>query len=266
MAERPSGGFLGLAKPQGTGAGVYKPPGSGVTAPAPWTAPFSGSTQAKPTGTGVRTNATPKRSAAPAPAPRSSGGRSGGFSAPFSGGPVGTSSTGQAAAMSAPAAPQPMSDADWWNQDADFQVEQSGLKNVLDTALANLALKRSTFDTDFVTTMKNLGWDWGGDETGSLDDLGAGKWDPTNKLSAYGSGFQNLNNDFASRGMVDSSFFGDAVTNFNTDFNNQFNQLRGQRDQFRQGLTGDETAAQNEYQNALARARAQSLARRDIAI
>lgn len=191
--------------------------------------------------------------------------RSGGYS----GGPVGTSATGRAAPMSmeAPAAaPTPMSDEDWWNQDADYQTEQGGLKNVLDSAMSNLALKRSGFDTDFVSTMKNLGWDWGGDETGSLDDLGGGKWDPSNKLGAYGAGFQNLNNDFASRGLLDSSFFGDSLTNFNTDFNNQFSQLTGQRNQFQQGLKGDEQSSQNEYQNALARARASSLARRDISI
>lgn len=194
-------------------------------------------------------------------APTTSGGGGGGngYSA---GATLGTNAQGQAAEVA-----QPMSDEDWWNSDADFQVENAGLQNVLQTALANLATKRSNYDTDFVGTLKNLGWDWNGDDAGSLDEVGGGKWDPTNKLGSYGSGLGGLNNDFASRGLIDSSFYGDALTNFNTDFNNQFGNLTKQRGSF-QNENGDNTgqglAARNEYQNALARARQSSLARRDV--
>lgn len=211
--------------------------------------------------------AAPKTASA---APRTSVGAGGRAAASAGGGgyvpgtTLGTSATGQAAAVS-----QPMSDEDWWNSDADFQVERAGLQSTLDNALASLAAKRASYDTDFVSTLKNLGWDWNGDDAGSLADVANGRWDPTNKLGAYGAGNQNLNNDFASRGMLDSSFFADALTNFNTDFNNQFSNLTQGRNAFLQDNgdnTGQGLAARNEFQNALARARQSSLARRNVAI
>lgn len=215
------------------------------------------------------------RATAPAPrAPVAQAPAASRSAASYSGGALGTSDTGVVGESAAPVeeeipAPVPMSDDDWWNQDASFQTESGGLKSVLDNALSDLARKRSNYDTDFSSTLKNLGWDWEGDTIGDLGSVGAGKWDPTNQLGAYGQGNQNLTNDYASRGLMDSSFFGDALTNYNTDFNNQFANLNQGRAQFQTEYgdnTGQGASANSEYQNALQRARQSSLARRDIAI
>lgn len=202
---------------------------------------------------------------APAPAP-SAPART--FSGGSGGGTVGTNASGQAGtvsaqATSAPATPQ-ISPEDWINSDAAYQAESAGYKNTLDNAMADLLTRRTNYDTDFTQTMKNLGWSWGGDKNGDLSSLASGKWDPSNRLGAYGSGLYNLNNDFASRGMLDSSFYGDAQNNFNTDFGNQFAGLVNQRQGQTKSFTDQQNAANNTYQNALAQARAASLARRDV--
>lgn len=202
--------------------------------------------------------------APPAPLPNS-GRSSGGGGGNYSGGPVATSLTGIAAAAPAPA-PAPPTDDDWWGSDEAYISEGASLKNAMETALANLARQRASYDTDYTSTLKNLGWDWQGDDAGDLSNVAGGKWDPTNMLGVYGQGLNNMNNDFGSRGLMDSSFFGDAITNFNTDMNNQFNSANKARTSYMDEYgdkTGQGLAARNEYQNALARAKAESLARRD---
>lgn len=186
------------------------------------------------------------------------GGGGGGSYDTYGGGSVAPNAFGAVAEIAQPATP---TDDEWWNSDSGFQAEQGSLKTSLDSALANLTQQRTGYDTDFMTTLKNLGWGWG-DNT-KLDGFDKGAFDPTNQLGAYGQGLTNMNNDFASRGLMDSSFFADALTDFNTDMNNQYQGLVGGRNQFRNERAADELAANNEYKQALARARAESLARRD---
>lgn len=256
------------------GSGGYK----GATTPVKASTPlrnakiFAGDTSAPiyPKNLGTATTNLPvnsplRPSAAPAPAPSAPAQT---FSGGSGGGTVGTNASGQAGTVSAqatstPATPQ-ISPEDWINSDAAYQAESAGYKNTLDNALADLLTRRTNYDTDFTQTMKNLGWSWGGDKTGDLSSLASGKWDPSNRLGAYGSGLYNLNNDFASRGMLDSSFYGDAQNNFNTDFGNQFAGLVNQRQGQTKSFTDQQNAANNTYQNALAQARAASLARRDV--
>lgn len=198
----------------------------------------------------------------PAPKPKAPAvGRS---AAPvYGGGNLGTSATGVVAEMPAP---QPMNDADWWNQDAGFQSEQGSLKTALQSALDNLKQQRTNYDADFAGTLKNLGWGWDGASSGSVDGFDKGAFDQSNQLGAYGQGMTNMNNDFNSRGLGDSSFFADALTNFNTDMKNQFDSLSTGRGNFMNEYgenTGQGLSANNEYQAALNRAKQLSLGRRD---
>jgi len=268
----------GGTKPRSSSSTIQLPSNAGFPSWAGKPAPTPSSI-AKPKSEGLLSTSNdptprvvlPQSSSKPATTSRSTS-RSTSYS---TGTPVAATSSGTVAATApapadppAPAEPpKPPSDEDWWKSDADYQVEEASLKSSLENALAELATKRSNFDQDFVTTLKNLGWDWNGDDQGSLDNVATGRWDAANQLGAYGRGFTNLNDDFASRGLMDSSFFRDAVQNYNTDYNNQFGNLTSQRNSFldQNGeKTGAGAAANTEYQNALARARQSSLARRDL--
>jgi len=216
-----------------------------------------------PTQNGRNFTYTPPKPAAPKPAPAPSPAPS------YSGGSLATSATGTVAQPvpvpeppPAPEPPKPPSDEDWWKSDDAFIAEQGSLKNNLDRALANLTQQRSSYDTDLISTLKNLGWTWGGGSPSGIEGFEQGSWDPNNMLGAYGQGVYNLNNDFAARGLLDSSFFNDATNNFNTDMNNQFSGLVSNRNQFLNARTSDEETANSTYQNALKQAKAESLARR----
>lgn len=174
------------------------------------------------------------------------------------GGGVATGSTTGQVATSAPSMP---SDDDWWNTDAAYQAQLGGINSNKTSALSNLAAQRQNYDTDLMTTLKNLGrsganisqWDAG---------QGLGDWDASNQSGAYGQGKTNLRNDFASRGMGDSSFYVTANDQFDNDMNSQFQNLVNARGAFGKARGQEEADANTQWANALAAAKAESIARR----
>lgn len=187
---------------------------------------------------------------------------------------LGTSPTGEMAqVMSAPAVmpdptppPPPQMTQDEWNaQDSAYLSEESGLKMTLDQALAQLADQRKTYQTDFGAATRNLGWNWqDGNNDGIADDdeLKAGSWDPTNQQGAYGQAWQNQQNDFSSRGMLDSSFYGDAVTELNRGFTNQYDQSMTARNNYLAQIASGEGQARDTSAAGLERARLAATERR----
>lgn len=154
----------------------------------------------------------------------------------------------------------------WMRKDPAYIAESASLKGTLNNALSDYTNQLRTYDTDFTTALKNLGrTSYRGDSSRTkADDYRSGKWDPNNQLGAYGQGLESINNDFSSRGMMDSSFFGEGLTNFNTDMDNQLASLEKSRQGFRSDNTVQRTSAQTDYQNALKRAQADSAGRAEI--
>lgn len=178
------------------------------------------------------------------------------------GGGVGVSDTGQVSSFATGGKPSPMSNNDWWNQDANYQAELAGYAASLAAAKQALSANRTQYDTDYLQTLKNLGWSSNGltaNDAATADQ--GGNWDPNNMLGAYGQGYNNLRNDYAGRGLMTSSFYGDALGNFGTDFNNQLKNLVGQRQNSVNNQNSQEQQALNDYTNAQTRARQSSLAR-----
>ena len=180
---------------------------------------------------------------------------------------VGVSSTGQVSTLgpsggAAPTTPAPVSQGDWWNQDPNYQTELAGYAASLAAAQQQLGANRAQYDTDFVQTLKNLGWSSDGINNNNADAAAtSGNWDQNNMLGAYGRGYNNLNNDYAGRGLLTSSFYGDALGNFGTDFNNQRANIVGQRQNSVNNQNAQAQQAQTDYVNAQARARQSSLGR-----
>lgn len=155
----------------------------------------------------------------------------------------------------------------WLRRDPAYTAEAASMKGTLNNALADYRNQLRTYDTDFTSALKNLGrTGYRGDNfnTKSKDEYKAGRWDPNNQLGAYGQGLRGINNDFSSRGMLDSSFFGEGLTNFNTDMDNQLANLEKSRQGFRSDNTVQRNSAQTDYQNALKRAQADSAARAEV--
>lgn len=155
----------------------------------------------------------------------------------------------------------------WLSRDPSYIAERSSLGGTRTNALSDYRNQLRTYDTDYTTALKNLGrTSYRGDNfnTANKDEYASGKWDANNQLGAYGQGIESINNDFSSRGMLDSSFFGEGLTNFNTDMDNQLASLEKSRQGFRSDNTIQRNSAETDYQNAIKRAQADSAGRAEI--
>ena len=154
-----------------------------------------------------------------------------------------------------PAKPKPKSINDWLSGDATYQA-----------TLAALAKQLTNYNTDLDTQLTNYNTNFGS----SLDDLGytpgadgaEGTWNFDDPLSASGRAYQNLVNDFAARGMLQSTGYADAQNDLQTSLNDQLNQLNTARDQFTTGLANQRSSYADQNQTARQQAKAESIARR----
>lgn len=155
----------------------------------------------------------------------------------------------------------------WLGKDSAYLAEASSLKGTRNNALSDYVNQLRTYDTDFQSALKNLGrtgYKADNMKTGNKDEYKSGRWDANNQLGAYGQGLKSINNDFSSRGLMDSSFFGEGLTNFNTDMDNQLSSLEKSRQGYRSDNRIQTQAANTDYQNALKRAQADSAARAEV--
>jgi hypothetical protein len=98
-------------------------------------------------------------------------------------------------------------------EDASAEAEYQALLN-------QLGQQNTNYLQDFKGGLRNLGWDYEG------ENYGQGNWDAEDKLGAYGGAFQGLQNDFSGRGLMDSSFYGQAQNDLTDRFNRQRNDMQ----------------------------------------
>lgn len=192
--------------------------------------------------------ATPPR---PTPAPRrNSGGgnvRSGGS---YNAGSIASP------APAAPAAPKPISETDWLKGDSAYQAMLTALASQLGNFNTDIASQRDNYIQNFDQSVKDLGYLAPG------ADGGAASWNWQDPLTASGRAYTNLTNDFAARGMLQSSGFADSQNDLTRSLQDQYDQLNTGRQQFETGLTNQQAAYQNQNTSAQQQARAESIARR----
>lgn len=228
-------------------------------------APFTSGRVTNPTST--REN--PAGLKAPAPATMK-GGTGGAVSKPFSApkspvmGPVSRSPIGGGGVgggdtmMSTMAAEAPaISDEDYLAGESGYQAQLAALMRALSDYTADDTAQRTKYAGDYSEATKNLGWR---DPDG--DGPGAGNWNLEDLNTASGRGYQNQVNDFASRGMLQSSLYGEANDNFMRSMNDQLGSMNkgktdflSDRDRQLNSFKGENTLAQQQ-------ARAEAIARR----
>jgi hypothetical protein len=163
--------------------------------------------------------------------------------------------------------PKPPTLKKWLSRDPAYLAERASLGGTRSNALADYRNQLLNYDLDFTTALKNLGrtgYKRDNTATKGKDEYKSGRWDANNQLGAYGQGLKGINNDFSSRGLLDSSFFGEGLTNFNTDMDNQLASLERSRQGYRSDNTVQVNAAETDYRNALKRAQADSAARAEV--
>jgi hypothetical protein len=215
--------------------------------------------------TAPRTKTVPKAMAprsAPAPrkaAPNYSGGGSAAYSPPATSYPAAQSMAAPMSVAPPPAAPTAKKweelganeQTDYLKGDATYVAQQAALQSELQNLLSELALQRTNYDADHNNALRNLGW------SQERNDF-----DPENPLGAYGAAYNNQENDFASRGMLDSSAFSEALTNLDTSFDKQLGDINSARTRFGSELDMRKQSAENTRKQDEQRARADAIARR----
>lgn len=208
------------------------------------------------------TEAATTSAAIPAPAPVTGGGGAGG-------------GTGGGAVFdpNAPVAPA-MSDEDYLASDSMFQAQKNALQAALDAYLSDSAAQRQSYNTNYGESLRKLGFT--GDK-GALDkakwNQEAGRfeidnapaqgfgWNETDNLTASGRGFENALNDFASRGMLQSSAYGRARNDLMRNLNEQLASTAGAKQTAMGEFDRNEAAKKQEKQMSEAQAAQETLAR-----
>lgn len=194
-----------------------------------------------------------------------------------SGGFGGGGGGGGAVAVSPePALSKKEKEAAWLEGDDIYQTALAGGQSTLDSANARLGYfddgkwkagsEQRAYDTDFNRNLQSLGWitgdEWNPDTY--MDNRGvqgAGSWNKDDKLTSYGSSFSNQLDDFAARGMLDSSAYMQALNNLNRGFGDQLGDLVSGRSGFITDLQGQSKDANNAFNDMKAQARNEALQR-----
>ncbi len=147
-------------------------------------------------------------------------------------------------------APPPPSQDEWLAQDSQFIDEKSAAEQDYQNLLAKLAQQKTDYELDNKNTLRNLGW--------QSDN---NSWNMNDRLTGYGNAYQNQLNDFASRGLMDSSLYGEAQNDLNRGFNQQRDDLATALQNFNAGQATDRASAQTSRDQAQAAAQRQALLR-----
>lgn len=198
----------------------------------------------------------PVHKSAPAPAPSpvsrmsfTPSGGGGSLGEDTSGGGVGGGGGNGSTVAAAPPIP---TDDEFLAGDGAFQSQLDSLLKALTNYGSSIEKQRADYDTDFQTGLKGLGWrdkdnDLGNNVVknaqGGYDAAAdAGDWDWSDQNGAAGRGFTAQQNDFASRGLLQSTDYVKSQDDFKRSLMDQLNQTVSGRARYQQGLT-DQYAA-----------------------
>lgn len=227
-------------------------------------------TAAKGAGGTFSTNARPRPIPQPKPAslgptpmpktPRATSPGTGSVSPYSFDGSISGGGGGGGAALAAPA--PPMSEADWLAGDQSYIRQMAALKAALDNFIADQGAQTTRYNTDFNEGIRQLGWMGRPQAEGSSEwDSAGGSWNETDQNTASGRAFTNQLNDFASRGILQSSLFGTARNDLQRSLNDQLGSVVTGRRNFLDDLTRQRTSYTQENENSGRSAREEALAR-----
>ena len=171
----------------------------------------------------------------------------GGYSSPIS-------SFG-APAPSAPAAP---TEQDYLAGDSTYQATIAALAKQLQNFNADISSQRGNRKLDYDKSLKDLGY-----VAPDPNARGAGpSWNWNDTLTASGRANQNQLNDFAARGMLQSSGYADSLQDLTRSLTDQYTGIDQANTQFNTDLDRQTARAKDENTSASQAARAEAIMRR----
>lgn len=201
-------------------------------------------------------NVAPRTSVAPRPAPAAP------TVVPFSqsfGGGGGGGTFADSMPQAAPQAPQ-LSVEDYLASGADsaYTAQMAALTKALENSQADLTAQQGQYDVNYGDSVKNLGYIQDDPATPQNE----GMWNFTDTNNAAGRGFQNQQNDFAGRGMLQSSLYGTAQDNLTRSLSDQLGGMNTAKQNFRNDIASQGAAFGNQNMLSQGQAKAEAIARR----
>jgi len=163
----------------------------------------------------------------------------------------------------------PQNDDDWLAGDSSYQAQLAALQRALADSEADYTAQSTKYDTDYNDSLKNLGWLKAMQDdpaTADVDETTPGGWNFQDQNTSAGRAFSGQQNDFASRGLLQSSLYGTAQDNLTRSLNDQLGSVNTGRQTFMDDVTRQRASGQNQNQLSQQQARAEALARRATGI
>jgi hypothetical protein len=156
------------------------------------------------------------------------------------------------------AAPASATDStDYLNGDAQYQLQLASLMKALNDEQTDVTNQQTQYNNDYETAVKNLGWEQP-DPTNAADQ---GQWNFGDTNTAAGRAFNNQQNDFAGRGLLQSSAYGTANDNLTRSLNDQLASTNTAKTNFLNGLTQQQNSFKTDNQQQQQQARIDALNR-----
>lgn len=111
--------------------------------------------------------------------------------------------------------------------------------------------QQQTYDKDYERNLRDLGW-----------DAENKAWNQNDRMTSYGSAYGNQLDDFAARGMMESSAYAEALNNLLRGFDDQRNNMGTARDSFIKGLQEQFRTADSDFKSQRTMAETEAAMRR----
>lgn len=183
-----------------------------------------------------------------APITKSSGGGGGG----------GGESASKAIADTEPVKPKTPTEEDYLKGDATYQATVSALAKQLTNYETDVEAQKGKYGIDYNEAVKNLGY------VAPTAKGAEASWNWDDPLTASGRGMQNQLNDFASRGMLQSSGYANAFNDLGRSLMDQYTGMTSAKTTFEDDLARQLTTTKDENTAALQAAQAEALLRRAV--
>lgn len=156
------------------------------------------------------------------------------------------------------------SEEDYLAGDSAYQAQLAALTKALSDYQADQTNQNSQYDTQYNQGLASLGYQAPGAGPDGVSGTGddPGPWNFQDLNTSAGRSYDNQLNDFASRGELQSSGYGQALDNLTRSLNTQKGSMDTSRQGFEDNLASQLSSQQNQNTLSLQQAKADSIARR----
>lgn len=141
--------------------------------------------------------------------------------------------------------------------DSQYQLQLAALQKAAADEQADITKQTGDYTNQYTDALKQLGYE----SPAAGDPNAQGAWDFQDTNTAAGRAFQNQQNDFASRGLLQSSGYGTANDNLTRSLNDQLGSTNTAKQSFLDGLARQQQSFLSDNSNQQQQAKIDALAR-----